>query len=258
VTIDDVLNQIQPRLGLEAEAEHEILEEIRGHLEEAVAAAVSRGLDERQALEDAAAAFGVAQASAELRRTHTGWGTLEGVAAAALPVIFALVLRWLIFAPDGTADAWRETLSPPTLIVIAGVAILLPLLRFPRHSYSIALWIFFWGLSIITVVLPTVRWRTENRMNKRRQWMVGIGIGVGVIAGVVLLPSLGIFKAFPVLAALSVLVLLAVGAAWLTRRRIIVGKWRLAAGILAVGFASCVALAGLVGYTAAIFTTITI
>jgi hypothetical protein len=38
VTIDDLLNQIQPRLGLEAETEHEVLEEIRGHLEEAVAA----------------------------------------------------------------------------------------------------------------------------------------------------------------------------------------------------------------------------
>ncbi len=158
MTIDDVLKQIQPRLGLEAEAEHEILEEIRGHLEEAVAAAVSRGLDERQALVDAASAFGVAQASAELRKTHAGWGTLEGVAAAALPVIFTLVLRWLIFAPGGTADAWREMLSPPTLIVIAGVAILIPLLRFPRRRCAIALWIFFWGLSLITVALPTLRW----------------------------------------------------------------------------------------------------
>jgi hypothetical protein len=158
VTIDDVLDQIRPGLGLEAESEHEVLEEIRGHLEESVAAAVSRGVDERQALADAAAAFGVVQASAALHKTHAGWGTLEGVAAAALPVVFALVLRWLIFAPDGTADAWREMLSQPTFIVIAGVAILLPLLRFPRRRYALALWIFFWGLSIMTVVLPTVRW----------------------------------------------------------------------------------------------------
>ena len=123
-----------------------------------MAAAMSRGLDERQALVDAANAFGVDQVSAELRKTHAGWGTLEGVAAAALPVIFTLVLRWLIFAPDGTADAWREMLSPPTLIVIAGVAILIPLLRWPRRRCAIALWIFFGGLSLITVVRPTVRW----------------------------------------------------------------------------------------------------
>ena len=158
MTIDDVLDQIRPGLGVEAEAEHEILEEIRGHLEEAVAVAVSRGVDERQALADAAAAFGIGPASAELRKTHAGWGTLEGVAAAALPVVFALVLRWLIFAPDGTADAWREMLSQPTFVVIAGVAILLPLARFPRRRYAIALWLFFWGLSIVTVVLPTMRW----------------------------------------------------------------------------------------------------
>ena len=49
-------------------------------------------------------------------------------------------------------------LSPPTLIVIAAVAILVPLLRFPRRRYAIALWMFFWGLSLITLVLPTVRW----------------------------------------------------------------------------------------------------
>ncbi len=158
MTIDDVLNQIQANLGLEAETEHEVLEEIRGHLEEAVAAARARGLDETQALQQAATAFGVEQATAELHATHAGRGTLEGVAAAALPVIFALVLRWLIFAPDGTADQWRELLSQPTLILIAGVAILYPLLRFPRRRYALALWAFFWGLSLITVMWPALRW----------------------------------------------------------------------------------------------------
>ncbi len=158
MTIDDILNQIQPRLGLEAETETEVLEEIRGHLEEAVAAARARGSDEEEALREAAATFGIEPSADALHATHAGWGTLEGVAAAGLPVLFALVLRWLIFAPDGTADAWSEMLSRPTLVVIAGVAILLPLLRFPRRRYAIALWLLFWGLSVITVVLPTLRW----------------------------------------------------------------------------------------------------
>ena len=158
MTIDDVLNQIQSRLRLEAETEHEVLEEIRGHLEEAVDAAKAHGLDEAHALREAAASFGVEQATAELRATHAGWGTLEGVAAAGLPVIFALVLRWLIFVPDGTADAWREMLTPPTVIVIAAVAILIPLLRFPKRRYVLALWAFFWGLSLVTVIMPTLRW----------------------------------------------------------------------------------------------------
>ncbi len=158
MTIDDVLSQIQAHLGLEAEDEHEVLEEIRGHLEEAVAAAKLRGLDEQQALKEAAAAFGIEQTTAALHKTHAGWGTLEGVAAAALPVLFALILRWMVFAPDGTADQWRELLSQPSLVIIAGVAILLPLLRFPRRRYALALWAFFWGLSLITVMWPTLRW----------------------------------------------------------------------------------------------------
>ncbi len=158
MTIDDVLGQIQARLGLEAETEAEVLEEIRGHLEEAAAAARARGLDDEAAVREAAAAFGIESSATALHQTHAGRGTLEGIAAAALPVLFALVLRWLIFAPDGTADAWQQMLSRPTLVAIAGVAILLPLLRFPRRRYAIALWIFFWGLSLITVIMPTVRW----------------------------------------------------------------------------------------------------
>jgi hypothetical protein len=158
VTIDDVLNQIQANLSLEAEAEQEILEEIRGHLEEAVAAARQRGCDEEQALREAAAAFGVEQAAAALRATHAGWGALDGVAAAALPVLFALVLRWLIFVPAGTAVGWREALSRPALLVIAAAALLIPLLRFPQRRYAMALWLFFWGLSLATVIWPAVRW----------------------------------------------------------------------------------------------------
>jgi hypothetical protein len=157
-TIDDTLREIQSHLQLEAEAEYDVLEEMRGHLEEAVAAARAHGADEGEALRQAAAAFGIEQASAELSAAHAGWGTHEGIAAAALPVIFALVLRWLIFAPDGTAGGWREMLAQPVLLVIAAVAICLPLLRFPRRRYAIALWVFFWGLSLITFLWPTVRW----------------------------------------------------------------------------------------------------
>lgn len=157
MTIDEVLGQIQLRLELEAEAEHDVLEEIRGHLEEAVAEARTRGLDPQQALQQAAASFGVEEAAGELHRTHAGRGTLEGVAAAALPVLFALVLRWLIFAPDGATAAWHEMLSRWGLVVVATVAILVPLLRFPRRRYALVLWAFFWGISLVTALWPGVR-----------------------------------------------------------------------------------------------------
>ncbi|PKO22076.1 MAG: hypothetical protein CVU38_11450 [Chloroflexi bacterium HGW-Chloroflexi-1] len=158
MTVEDVLIRIRAGLDLEAETEHDLLEEIRGHLEEAVAAGVARGLTPEDALAQAAAAFGVEQAATELQATHAGWGTLEGVAAAALPVALALVLRWLIFAPDGTAVAWREIPVRPALAVIAVVALLVPLLRFPRRRYALGLWIVFWALSLLTAVWPTARW----------------------------------------------------------------------------------------------------
>lgn len=158
MTIDDVLHQIQARLGLEAETEYELLEELRGHLEEAVDAARAGGCDEQQALREAAAAFDIEQTTVELHATHAGWGALEGVSAAALPVLFALILRWLIFAPNGTAEAWRGQHSWPDLLMIAVLAIAVPLVYFPRRRYALALWIFFWGLSLITVLWPTTRW----------------------------------------------------------------------------------------------------
>ena len=73
-------------------------------------------------------------------------------------MLCALVLRWLIFAPDGTAAAWRELPTRPALAAIAAAAILVPLLRFPRRRYALALWTFFWGLSLITAVWPAFRW----------------------------------------------------------------------------------------------------
>lgn len=157
-SVDDLLNQMQARLGLEAEDEHEVLEEVRGHLEEAIDAARAKGLDEQKALREAAASFGIEQAARELHRTHSGWGALDGIAAAALPVIFALMLRWLIFAPGGTADRWREILAAPSFALIAVIAIVIPILRFPRWRYALAIWVFFWGLSLITAIWPTLRW----------------------------------------------------------------------------------------------------
>jgi hypothetical protein len=158
VTIEQVLEHIRARLDLEAETEHELLEEIRAHLEEAVENARSQGLDEGEALAQAAARFGVEEVAQQLRAAYAGWGTLEGVAAAGLPVLCALVLRWLIFAPDGTTVGWREMLSRPALWAVAAIALLVPLLRFPRRRYALISWAVFWALSVLVTVGPAVRW----------------------------------------------------------------------------------------------------
>ncbi len=151
-TIDEALDRIRIEMNLEAEREHEVLEEIRGHLEEAVAEGRARGLDDDDALAHATARFGIEQVGGQLQATHEGWGVMEGIAAAALPVLLALVLRWLVFDPTGTFAGWQQVVSRPAFWVIAVVALVLPVLRFPRRRYALVSWVVFWGLSVMMIV----------------------------------------------------------------------------------------------------------
>jgi hypothetical protein len=156
--IERVLATISAQMELDSETEQELLEEIRSHLEEAVAASQARGLDERAALAEAAAHFGVEEVGALLQQVHAGRGTADAVLAAALPVVCALVLRWLVFAPDGTALGWPQLLARPAFWVIATAALMLPLLRFGRWRYGVASWAFFWGITVVFTTLPALRW----------------------------------------------------------------------------------------------------
>lgn len=150
--VDDLLERIRAQMNLEAEREHEVLEEIRGHLEDAVAAARERGLDDDAALAEAAARFGVEEVGEELQATHEGWGVMEGIAAAAIPVLCALVLRWLVFDPAGTFSGWQQVVSRPAFWLIAVAGLVIPVLRFPRRRYALASWAIFWSLSVIMIV----------------------------------------------------------------------------------------------------------
>ena len=156
--IDDVLEQIQQEMNLEAEAEHQVLAEVRSHLEMAVAEAGRRGVDEDLALAQAAARFGVQEVAQELQATHQGWGTMEGIAAAAVPVLCALILRWIVFAPDGTYAEWEKLLGRPAFWTVAAMALIVPAWRFPRRRYALISWAIFWGLSVMVIVGNGVRW----------------------------------------------------------------------------------------------------
>jgi hypothetical protein len=156
--IDGVLERIRAQLRLDSETEQEILAEIRSHLEEAVAQARAEGLDEAEALARVSARFGVEEVGRDLQATHAGWGTADAVAAAALPVLCALILRWLVFAPDGTAVGWVQLLSRPVFWLVALVGLLLPIVKFGRWRYAVAGWAFFWALTVILVVSPALRW----------------------------------------------------------------------------------------------------
>jgi hypothetical protein len=157
--INDLVAFIQAQMDLDSETEHEILDEIRDHLEEAIADARVEGLDAQEALARAMARFGPEEeVGREMQATHAGWGTADAVIAAALPVVCALVLRWLAFAPDGTVLGWAQLFDRPSFWVVALAALLVPLLKFERWRYALVTWVIFWGLTVVFVVLPALRW----------------------------------------------------------------------------------------------------
>lgn len=157
--IDQYLAHITAQMDLDVETEQEVLEEIRDHLQTAFEQACAEGLDESQALTRAASRFGVGEeVGRALQAAHAGWGTADAVVAAALPVICALVLRWLAFAPDGTALGWPQLLARPAFWIVALAALLLPLLRLERWRYALAVWAVFWTLTVLFVALPAERW----------------------------------------------------------------------------------------------------
>ncbi len=157
--LEKLLTRLRAQMDLDSETEHQVLAEIRDHLEEAVAQAQARGLDESEALAQAAARFGLEEEVArELQAAHAGWGTADAVIAAGLPVACALIMRWLVFAPDGTALGWPQLLSRPAFWTIALAALFIPLLKFERWRYALAAWAGFWALTVIFVMLPALRW----------------------------------------------------------------------------------------------------
>lgn len=156
VTIDLVLAQIQKHLNLSKETEHELLDEIRTHLEDAVADAVSKGEDEEVALLKAAERFGVDEVGAELQEVHEGWDSIDAIVLSGLPVLFAIILRWLAFAPDGSALDWPTLLARPAFWIVAIVALVLPFLQFRRWRFALLGWGFFWLLTVVFVVFPSV------------------------------------------------------------------------------------------------------
>jgi hypothetical protein len=157
--LDDLVARIQAQMDLDAQTEYDVLSEIRDHLEEAMAQARAAGLDDGEALLQAASRFGLEEEiGRQLQAAHQGWGTADAVMAAALPVVGALILRWLAFAPNGTALGWPQLLNRPAFWIVALVALLVPLLKFERWRYALATWVLFWGLTVLFVTLPALRW----------------------------------------------------------------------------------------------------
>lgn len=159
VTIDQVLEDIRKHLRLSKESEHEVLAEIRTHLEDTTDEARAKGEDEQAALMKAAERFGIEEVSDELQEIHANWESVEAILATALPLVFALILRWLAFAPDGSALDWPQLLTRPEFWIVAVAALIVPVLLFRRWRLALAGWGVFWFLTVIFVVFPSISHR---------------------------------------------------------------------------------------------------
>jgi hypothetical protein len=159
LTIDQALTRIRKQLHLSNEKENEILSEIRTHLEDVVAQSREEGGDPQTALKIALERFGIEETAPQLQEVHEGWESIEALAATALPLLFALILRWLAFAPEGTARAWPQLLVQPAFWLVAGAALVIPVLLFRRWRFALVSWGIFWLITVIFVVFPTInRW----------------------------------------------------------------------------------------------------
>ena len=158
-SLERLLDRVRAQMELDSETEYEVLAEIRDHLEEATAEARACGLNEAEALSEVKRRFGMEdEVGQELQAAHAGWGTADAVIASAVPVVCALVLRWLAFAPDGTALGWPRLLNRPSFWVVALVSLLVPLLKLERWRYALAGWVLFWALTVVFVTWPALRW----------------------------------------------------------------------------------------------------
>jgi hypothetical protein len=157
--IDQALAQIKENLRLSKEAENEILAEIRSHLEEIEAQSAVQGIDPQEAVKEAIQRFGLEEIGSELQEVHTGWESIEAIVGTALPILFAIILRWLVFTPEGTYLDWTRLFSQPVFWLIAGAALIAPFILFRRWRFALVSWGIFWLITVIFVVFPAVnRW----------------------------------------------------------------------------------------------------
>lgn len=154
LAIDQVLEKIRQQLNLTKPTERDLLDEIRTHLEDVVDEAVSQGRDAHQALVQAAEEFGVEETGLQLQQVHRDRESLDALALIILPVLCALVLRWLTFAPDGSALGWPQLLVRPGFWAASTAALLVPFLYFTRWRLALLGWAIFWLLSVIFIVFP--------------------------------------------------------------------------------------------------------
>ncbi len=155
-TINKILTTIEAELTLSQETKQELLAELRDHLEDAWETAVTNNEDPQTALQTIAKRFGGAEVGKALQQVHARWESSEAILACLIPVLAALVLRWLLFTPEGALAGWQSILAQPTFWIVALAVLLIPALQFQQWRYVLVNWGFFWVVTLIFILIPAV------------------------------------------------------------------------------------------------------
>lgn len=181
------LTALEYRLTVEPVERATILEEIRGHLEEATAAAVARGATEGEAESQAVASFGDVSSTARAINAalpvYWDWRRMAwGVVLGALAIWIIWTLATFPFLVQMVIEHRLPTVSdaPGDLLFIAS-----PL----SFGLFYALRDGPWAALLILALFGAIAFALGNRAS--RGWRAGLAFGLGVVVGMpFLLPAL--------------------------------------------------------------------
>lgn len=144
------LAELAAALALDRDQQQAILAEVADHLAVSAEWWQQAGLSEEEAWERAVADFGtVDEVAGSFVKTRRGWGTGEALAAAGLPVLFALILKLVVVPLLALPRSWA-VLTHPALLSTAILLLLLPLAwRAERWRFGLLVWVVFWFFTII-------------------------------------------------------------------------------------------------------------
>jgi hypothetical protein len=146
--LERYLSEIASQLNVDPVEEREILDEIRSHLEEAIAEMPDEGLDTQERVSLVLQRFGEAREVGRLLGRQHSDSAHQAVLAAFLPVALALTFKWVILPLLRDLGTWQGSPTPLVFACLALLALLVPGLTFKNWRYGYGVWAFF---SLVTI-----------------------------------------------------------------------------------------------------------
>jgi hypothetical protein len=146
--LERYLSEIASQLNVDPVEEREILDELRSHLEEAIAEMPEEGLGRQERVTVILQRFGEAREVGRLLGRQHSDSAHQAVLAAILPVALAITFKWMLLPLLRDVAHWQSSPTPVIFACLALLALLVPGLTFKRWRYGYSVWAFF---SLVTI-----------------------------------------------------------------------------------------------------------